>query len=594
MELESFSEEGRIVLSKEEFCEKVKNNDFKDNENYIIQEEISVHKKHKDIFNGNSIILKSIEIKNVLFKENVSFQELNIELPFKFINCIFSKIFSLNQIINQNTISTEAHYFFYFESCKIKLFSLLNKSKISKPIYFENSFLEQLSIIDSEIVSDSGLFEYQIGLFIKKTEVKNQIDLIKSGFGVIQIYDNSIINCNSFKINNVNILDLEFTNSSFKGDIEVINSEITKTLYLYDNTFQERPMILNTTINQFNCIQNEFKKGLTFHFRERNYDTFDMILLSSKFLEPFYFEGKILIKKLLFSFSSKNEGIIKFSNIKVNSLSLNGVNNDLLLILKNTILQNIEFKDFVNKNSLMFQNCQTIYKESSLKIIDSDLGDTKFNDFSFKSFKEIQIENSFINEIKTSNVEWFEDEQLTTNSEDAFKTQRNKREIYKQLKQALESNGNKIDSLLFKSREKKTYQEELKLSNKAKYDDRFILWVGSINNHGQSWLKALWILLIVNFLFYAILILPFSKEFTFSFAENWNDLESSFHQVFNTKSWKLYFQLLNPTRKLSTLYGFTDKNSITTGVVILDIFQRLVLGIFYFQIIQAFRKFVGK
>ncbi|WP_196895247.1 hypothetical protein [Aureivirga marina] len=551
MELESVTVENKIELSKEEFFEKVRNNDFRSNEKYEVIKHIFINQEIIEKYNYNN----SLNISNIDFRESVTFHNFSSLRRIDINNCTFSRNLSFNKLnsinisLRENTIIKEGLYF-----------NSICLNKESKGL--------DLEILDCEVLEKFNIHKSNI-LKVNIGSSKFNLDYNDCLFQENNLIGEILLTHNEFN---------QKTNLSKK--LKLIDKLNNGKIYLQDNVFQPNFLIKNLYSESIFINSNTFQKDCFIEFENsQNNQNLNKVILHKSQFNSFILKNHSSIKMKLDFFniiySTHHDGNLKVENFHINELFLEGTNKGSLTIFKNSIYSKINFQDFVNKNSLMFQNCEINEKESSLKIIDSDLGDTKFNDFSFKSFKEIQIENSFINEIKTSNVEWFDDEQLTTNSENAFKTQRNKREIYKQLKQALESNGNKIDSLLFKAREKKAYKKELQLSNNAKKEDKLILWVGKINEHGLSWWKATKILLLLNFGFYILFLLVTNEKI-------------------NLDSFQLYFQLLNPTRKLPTLYGFSEKNPFVTFITFLDIFQRLILGIFYFQIIQAFRKFVGK
>ena len=61
----------------------------------------------------------------------------------------------------------------------------------------------------------------------------------------------------------------------------------------------------------------------------------------------------------------------------------------------------------------------------------------------------------------------------------------------------------------------------------------------------------------------------------------WNELYANF---------RVYWQMFNPARKFESVYG----ENRSAFLYFLDFFHRLILGVFIFQVIRAFRKFSGK
>jgi len=299
--------------------------------------------------------------------------------------------------------------------------------------------------------------------------------------------------------------------------------------------------------------------------------------------------GETNVTKLTIPFTTKFKGVIKFYNCTFLESNLSGVNEHAKLIFKKVEFKSLNINDFSNLNDMTFSNSGGT-TGSSFNIIDSDLGQTKFNDFSFKSFDKIKVENAFFNNIVCSNIIWFDEKQIvnTTSTNDS-KFHKNKRELYRQLKQALKSNGNIIDSLEFQAKELKSYRNELKKSKKYSFGDRLIMIVNMTNDYGLNWVKPTLIILLITLIFFPLLSVLKSDELLFSFSAKSADIKKTLHYLWIDN--KLYIDLLNPARRVSDVYGIYG---ISNWIYWIDSVQRVFLGLFIFQIIKAFRKFVLK
>ncbi len=244
---------------------------------------------------------------------------------------------------------------------------------------------------------------------------------------------------------------------------------------------------------------------------------------------------------------------------------------------------------FTNYADLSFSKCKGT-SSSRLSLFNADLGKTKFNDFEWNSFNEIRIDNSQLDEIKASSVQWFEDKQLSVgmDSQSEEVKFRGRREVYRQLKKALKTNGNQIDSLEFQAREMRAYRNELKKRGRYSCPDRVIMCVSMSNNYGLSWWKPTWIIALITFAFYLLMLPLFSNNINYTPACSFEEVKITFMEVWN--NFHVFWQLFNPTRKFSNVYGAIN----SAWLHFLDLFQRLLLGIFIFQIIKGFRRFVSK
>ena len=119
--------------------------------------------------------------------------------------------------------------------------------------------------------------------------------------------------------------------------------------------------------------------------------------------------------------------------------------------------------------------------------------------------------------------------------------------------------------------------------------DRTIMLVSRTNNYGLSWAKPLRILLLINLVFFMVLSILISDVLRFQPSVNWDNFKYTTKHLWSNN--KLYIQLLDPTRKFSSVYQMSD---IPTAVYWLDSLQKLILGIFLFQIIKGFRKYVSR
>ena len=292
------------------------------------------------------------------------------------------------------------------------------------------------------------------------------------------------------------------------------------------------------------------------------------------------------INKITLRLSPGFEGILNFEGWELDNLQVSGINQNLKLLFKRMVFRFVLFNNFTNYSDLSFYKCSA-QEKSPLNFFNTNLGSARFNEFDLASFDVIRIDNVSLDSVKVSNVKWFENNQLEIGSNPTEEeTQRGIRELSRQLKYALSSSGNQIDSLLFKAREMQAYRNELRTKGKSySIYDRIIMSVNMSNDYGLSWWKPVLIIFFTTLIFYSLMLPLFSTAINYKLGNSFADISNTLIEFWN--NFDVFWQMFNPARKFSETYG--DANS---GLLyFLDLFHRIVLSIFIFQIIKGFRKF---
>jgi hypothetical protein len=302
------------------------------------------------------------------------------------------------------------------------------------------------------------------------------------------------------------------------------------------------------------------------------------------------------LSKITLPLSLNTKGLIKIHNWKIKEALISGVNQNLKILFSTIGFKRLIIGSFSNFGVLNFDgvwaldlDCNTPEDpDSSILIHHSSLGNTRFSEFDFESFDFLNFSFTSFDGIEASNVKWFSDHKLKIDG-DIPTTElsfRRKREIYRQIKQALKSKGNQIESLLFQSREMRAFRHELKAKGKNyNWKDRLIMTVNMSNNYGLSWWKPTWIVFFITLGFYAIMLPIFSAKISYYPLSSFNDLNISLLEFWN--NFEVFWQMFNPARKFSSTYGQIESGWLQ----FLDLIHRLILGVFIFQIIRGFRRF---
>jgi hypothetical protein len=430
------------------------------------------------------------------------------------------------------------------------------------------SFLEVSQNMEFSEISKSNSFKFQ------DIEVGFDLRMFKVEATDIEFFGDSLRFKSNIFLTNTDSNNVKFESGEVSGDLKISEPKIEKELILKGVTIQGKTILLA-------------KESENFHVKLPN-----LKIESSEFNGGFSFDGDNLYSELItIDFSPYLKGRLVFSNLKLGKLTLKGTNSENNLYFRNMGFQEILIDDFLNLKTLSFSNLDeefTRSKTSYFKILDSDLGNWELLNFDFNAFSKIIWKDSNIVGLRTSAVGWFSENKFEAEGELVPSTCFRRREFYRQLKQSCEKQGDRINELEFKRRELKAYKKALKI-RKEKKIDRFTIYTGGSNNHGQNWIKPIIIVIAFTlFFFYPLMISCVDSELTFwPINSDWKGL-SFFWEKYKNYSNSIP-ELFYLARRSDVL--FPEINSIG-WFRIWDGLQRIILAFFIFQIVSAFRKFV--
>jgi hypothetical protein len=536
------------------------------------------------VLNVSNVNWEFRQIEGVTFKEKVEVVSVDIKCGLVFINCTFEKGIYFVNVKSEQIISEHNSH-----NCTL-LFSKCTGSHLQ---ICEKSILKR-------------------GLRIEQETKFNSINITASNLQDIRIKDSIVVKL--IDIAGVVVNEMRFDKNdikgnlrvgTFKGDITLIsnkfgnwakfwNVECSNSFTLNKNVFNDAFEIEASRINGLFIHEDTFEKYVKLENRDTNGNNDahcnEIFITEAKLLEGADFNGLGKpINKITLRLSPGFEGVLNFEGWNVDDLQVSGINQNLKLLFKRMVFKFVLFNNFTNYADLSFDKCSAT-EDSPLHFLNTNLGTARFNEFDLASFSVIRIDNVSFDNIKTSNVKWFENTQLEIGSNPTEEdTQRGIREVSRQLKHALASSGNQIDSLLFKAREMQAYRNEMNTKgNKYSLPDRAIMSVNMSNNYGLSWWKPTWIILLITFGFYVIMLPLFSNIIKYNPAGDFADVSSILSELWD--NFDVFWQMFNPARKFSSVYGPTDSGLLQ----FLDLFHRIILGIFIYQIIRGFRKLTMK
>ncbi|GAB3788434.1 hypothetical protein GCM10028818_54980 [Spirosoma horti] len=255
---------------------------------------------------------------------------------------------------------------------------------------------------------------------------------------------------------------------------------------------------------------------------------------------------------------------------EIKKLEIKGRNNSNIHINECEI-DTLEFKYLTNTGELSLHN---IDKVSRLLLEHSIMGKAIFSNLEWTKRAHVQVVGSLLIDMVLMNTIFPMD--LRGRTDDDW------REIHStllQLKYLSSQTGNRIQELAYEAREMFAYQKD-KQTPKS-WGDRIVLWANWItNNHGQSWLQPLVLLILFTaFTFFEIKI-------NLGYTIVWG--------TYNSNDLSDYLEFaINPLHEFDKVFEYakTIPKQQIGNAKIWDFISKLFGGIILFQLIRAFRKY---
>jgi len=557
---------------------------------------------------NNSMVFNSLE-----FEKPVVFKNLIINGWIEFKRCSFNGvvIFENCEFGSNSEFSNQKNSNIEFENCDFRHFHIqIERSKFGSAFKIIRCHdVENLNIIETNFVNAS----------IQHCII-NKIEISKSHFYSELRIENCDIKSHVRKLSNkygsIIYLKSKFQDSVFFKDHELKDVFTVQECSFFDTVnIDPFSSIINTS--RLNLIDNEFKKKISIDYcRIVGEQTFygganQISIMSNRFDDGIYINGLIKdsnteIDKIKLDFSSTFEGFVKISDFDTNNLIITGENYKSNIILNNIGVNVFSISEFANYSTFQIIKCKAKGSNSSFNIIESYLEKFQFTNCKLNSFFKYTFNASNLSMIRSSNTIWFHYSQLLNtliipyNTKSKLSKESKKsidkqnstvylqlRDVFRQLKYAMEQQGDRVNALTFKSHEMRAYHSYLKLNEGWFNADRMSLRFGWTNIYGINWYLPLALLIIVTLLFYGIILFDQDPKY---FLQG-DKLMLSDYFVDFCKSFSTFVKLLNPLVKLDEL--FENNEYKVTGLSHFIFFlYKIVYSFFVFQIISAFRKFV--
>lgn len=568
----------KIKTDEKGFKDRLNNKDLK------LIEDIPLTVEEQVSITEGEIIVDYKIIENVTFEEALIFEDLEVTYGLGFVDCEFKKgiVFKNFKVKKYSENFNYENNSLYFLGCKGKNLVLNLRTNLYRGLLIQRSEFDKLKL--NAIQIGNG------GLKIKGSKINSLCDisvLRSEGIVFSKSEMDGMVRFESIKS------DVSFIKTEFKNNLNLWNVEVPFAFISNDSIYTNRVKILACNLKSISLHNDNFQRDFTLdiedaHNKRVQGSLEELYVADCNFSEGFNLKtiGKSPISKLTLPITTRMKGLLKIEGFQIEETKISGFSDSFNLVFSNILFKHLNILDFSNSGILNFTNAKGS-DESSFFLLNSDLGRTKFNNFSFNSFDNIQIKTSNIKEISTSNIIWFRPDQLNRVAGENTNYQE-LREIFRQIKQSLKQEGNIIDSLSFQAWEFKSYREELLSSNNYTTGDRLIMSASWTNDFGLDWTRTAIVILIMNLVFYYTIL---SSVVAFPLFSIYRPMVLNFMSL--NLFWEekqLFFQLFNPVRRFSNMYP----ESVSDAVYFLDITQRILLAVLIFQLVKAFRKFVNK
>lgn len=271
------------------------------------------------------------------------------------------------------------------------------------------------------------------------------------------------------------------------------------------------------------------------------------------------------------NFFPNDEGYIIFNSLNFDKLTISGFNTRASLNTLNSDIHHMFFENFNNKGVVKIINSEVF---DTLEVVNSDIDNVVIRPLIVKNLKLSQ--GSFLGGMKVdgSNALSLENTELSSET---------KQEYYRQLKQAAKTSNNKFLELEYKAKEMQHY----KPSGKAEW---FSHWINSLSNHGTDWGRPLIYILFWNLVIWLLISYKlYTSYFVISLQKGY-----SLAEILVKLSFGIWI-ILNPVSRMSEFTAYLEYKPPVHGFVPFLFFAaKIINGILIYQMITAFRKWVGK
>ena len=266
----------------------------------------------------------------------------------------------------------------------------------------------------------------------------------------------------------------------------------------------------------------------------------------------------------------------------IKHVQIGGALEDSNISFIDTVIEKISLLGIVNFGLLRFTNVNFHSPDASFLIKNSDIGNTFFSQIDFSRLKRFQVIRSNVSGIKTAGVIWPKEISGGKNvyiggDRDGETLHFEQRDLYRQLKYAMESQCDRVQALEFQEREMRFLFKDLKMTD----PDWWAVGFSQItSDHGRNWFKPFFQLVVASFLFFFPIMMLLGTSYTFD-VPGYHFLSEWMHFM-NPLQFDFITELVESGKHESRI------------ALILFMLWKTVFFLWVYQIIAAFRKYSRK
>lgn len=553
---------------------------------HLIRSQKTISPESDNIVHGAVKInqIYSNRITGVTFVNHVQIVGVNLEDGILFESCQFKSGIFIN---NCNSIETEKGSRFFADvfdfafinspiysrldinNCNLKYgFSILQTKKVDHIYITNNESIDYFEVDLSEVYSLS-ISKTQIPkrITIVNSEIKNSVKIKDARTNTLDIEWNKIED--DIEIDSIYCDTVKIHNNVVSGIIQLGENFVTQNLSLFDNTVSGE-LHLNIGKDSVQHIKvggGNYGHGLMI----------ESIVRTS-------------LKSLDFSATSSTTGMFTFSNFNVDEIKIRGTSTTSSLLFDKISVHRLSIVFFFNYSTLCFTHLYVLnQQESFLEILSSRLGKTEFLNASLEGFDKVLIDSSSLVNVTSVQTKWFKPFCLYKDMRLSEEIITSKQEIFRQLKYAMEQQGDRIKSLEFKRLEMEEFRKKLCLTKTCEHiGDKLILLLNLSNNYGLNWVKSFILLFISNVLFFVLITVAGDSGLSAKPATSMPELNETISVI--SKNSHHILLLLIPTTDLKDLFKENVIPMLSGWVYLWFILQKIAYAYLAFQTITAFRK----
>ncbi len=539
-------------------------------------------------FNSQNFRCDSARISNTKFKEHVRITEITLNSEFVFRNCTFLNGISFERITKNSTNSGD---YAQINMVGCEIFFSLNIQNCSG--------LDEVSVDLSKRI-DHLNFNNNTNIDYVSIISNNQIQRIRvfncNNINAFSLHHSKL---SSFRILRSKIGSISISHNSFDDQIELRGIESSEIISLISNEVENR-IELRETIKtprlqiEDNQVKNEFT---LLSSRETRIGVIQ--ISGGNYGHGFQIMGLqnvVTIREIIFSSSIRNVGLFSLTNLSLERVIIEGTIKNASLLLLNIDIMILWIRNFFNYSEVSLSEVRAPSSpDSELRITNSNLGGMELNSVDLRGFSRVEITSSFIANIKTILIQWFEFSLL--NSQLQIIPRLN-REVYRQLKQAMSLQGDTVNALKFKSLEMEQYHEQImiekplnRIDSWHEVGDRFSIFINRLSNkNGLDWTRSAGLIIVITLFFFVLFTAIHFTELSTRPTLSSLECKHFFDVLINNNH--IFWGLLDPTQKVKDVLAAKEGESISGWIYFLFSLHRIILAYLIFQTIAAFRKYL--